>query len=116
MSVEAGRLAHLERLVRFLSDDVEAVGFMVGAGAAPLPWYAHLDIDGLSALGDTQRDLLAAWHAAAMPEPTTTARDDIVEVRLVTPTAGYLLVRRYRLGEGDQLEWVARDDLPRWPL
>lgn len=117
MSVEAGRLAAVERIVRNVAADVEAVGFMVGAGAAPLPWYAHLDVEGLRLLGEADRDLLAAWHAAVMPEPTTTARDDIVEVRLVTPTAGYLLVQRYRAGEDRfQTEWVARDDLPPWPL
>lgn len=116
MSVEAGRLAALERLVRTVAADVESVGFMVGAGAAPLHWYAHLDIDGLETLGDTERGLLAEWHAAAVPE-VTDGWLDVVEVRLITPTAGYLLMRRYSAQGGRyQLGWVARDDLPPWPL
>jgi hypothetical protein len=115
VSVEAGRLAALERLTRAVAADIEAVGYMVGAGAAPLPWYAHLDVDGLNALGTDQRELLAVWHAAAVPE-LTDGWLDVVELRLVTPTAGYLLMRRVHADGATQLEWVARDDLPRWPL
>lgn len=105
----AGRLAALERTLRTVAGDVEAIGYMTGPGAVPIPWYAHLDVDKLALLDGPQRDLLAAWHAEVVPDASL----DVVEVRLVTPTCGYLMMRRF---QPFQLEWVARDDLPRWPL
>lgn len=111
-----GRLAALERLTRRVAEDVEAIGYMAGVGAVPLPWYATLDYDGSQRLSEAQQEALAAWADAAAPEVAEGERWGVVEARLVTPTCGYLLMHHVTADGEYRVEWQARDDLPRWPL
>lgn len=114
----AGRLAALERTLRTVAGDVEAIGYMTGPGAVPLPWYVRMHADEYLLLDPAQQTAIDEWAEENVPTGDGPDRDGVLEVRLVTPRSGYLLIRRYRDADGGsvQTEWVARDDLTAWPL